>query len=71
MGALACLQLANSKIYREGFPPARIRIVGTTFAKHLFFCSLIMEVFNVPGKLHFDVNDVRGLHFLYLFIIEF
>ena len=63
--ALACLQLANSKIYRA------IRTVGTTFAKHLFFCSLIMKVFNIPGKLHFDVNDVRGLHFLYLFIIEF
>ena len=29
------LQLANSKIYQEGFPPARINIVGKTFAKHL------------------------------------
>jgi len=40
----ARLQLANSKIYREGFPPARINIVGKTFAKHLCLWNAIFPV---------------------------
>ena len=41
---LACLQLANSKIYQGGFPPMQISIVGTTFAKYLSLQNVIFPV---------------------------
>ena len=50
-GYISLFSNANSKIYQEGFPPPRISIVGTTFAKHLSLQIVIFPVFDDKGVI--------------------
>ena len=57
------LQLENSKIYLEGFPPAQITFVGTTFAKHLSLWNAIFPIKMPPStKSGVGVYEDRGGH---------
>ena len=59
MGALACLQLANRKIYQESLPPAQNRIVGASFAKHLSLWNPIFLVKMTPHPRSQELESMR------------
>ena len=69
----ACLQLANHKIYLEGFLPAQITILGRTFAKHLSLQIIILpftvSCFDLPGPRYAVTKSHNGNIFVHFGIL--